>query len=165
MYSFCMEPQPNTCQSLSEHELVSTTVLSQCTNSTKELIVTTYLPTLIYTPSTIVQMTVCPSSTTSFKSQMMEKTNVFSTTSFTNTTYPSPTHSLTPETCTSMIQIVRSNTEISVTGALVGLLVVLLILVTTGWVYTCSRKTGSELRSQNIRYTYYILIRNLIVVH
>ena len=127
MYSFCMEPQPNTCQSLSEHELVSTTVLSQCTNSitihTKEI---TYLATTVYTPTT-VQVSVCPSPTTSVYSHILIKSS-------TNTSCPSST------TCSPTDTIQKSeiplNIAISATGALVGLLIVLLLVVISGWVCT-----------------------------
>jgi hypothetical protein len=85
---------------------------------------------------------------------MEETTNMFSTTSFTNiTSYPSLTHSTTSGKCASTV----NRAIIPTLGATVGLLVVLLILVTMGWVYTCSRKTKLGLKSQNVRYVYVFL--------
>ena len=87
-------------------------------------------------------MIIYPSLTTSLKLQTVKTTNVLS--------YPttSTTHSTTSETCTSTV----NRTTIPVIGATVGLLVVLLIVVTMGWVYTCNRKIEIGLKPQNIRY-------------
>ena len=145
-----MGPQPNTCPPMGE--MVPTTVLNQCTNSvqayTKIATVIKYLLTytFIYISKTV---SVCPSPTTSLKPWMMETTNVLSTFSFTDKSYPSPTHSPASEslTCTSAL-----NRAIGATGAIIGLLVVLLIVFTTGWVYTCSRRKELGLRSQNVRH-------------
>ena len=117
MYNFCMEPQPNTCPSLSEHETVSTIVLNQCTNSvtiithTKESTVTTYLPTLIYTPN-------YPLPTHSPTSEMHTPTSMYSPATETN----APT-----------IQTVL----LIIAAPAIGVLVVLLLVVITGWVCTC----------------------------
>ena len=105
-------------------EIVHTTVLNQFTNSatvqtfTKNVTVTMYSSTFAYMPRT-VQVSVYPSPTTSLKSQMMETTNMLSTSSFTDKSYPSPTHSPATEslTCTSTL-----NRAIGATGAIIGLL-------------------------------------------
>lgn len=145
-----MGPQPNTCPPMGKK--MSTTVLNQCTNSvtvqTYTKTVTMYSSKFAYIPRT-VKVSVCPSPTTTLKSQMMETTNVLSTSSFRDKSYPSPTHSPASESlkCTSTLNI-----AIGATGAIINLLVVLLIVVTTGWVYTCSRRKELGLRSQNVRY-------------
>ena len=136
-----MEPQPNVCPSLGEM-VHTTTVFNQCTSSVTVQIHTVPMPTT-------VPVTVCPSSTTSLKSQTIETINVFSSTSFT-TSYPSPTHSITSQTCSAASTVNRAT--IPAIGATVGLLVVLLIVVTMGWVYTCNRKIEIGLKPQNIRY-------------
>ena len=165
-YSFCMEPRPYVCSSLGEMVHTLSTVLNnQCTNSvtaqityTKRVTVTVYSSTPIYTT-----MTVCrwPSSTTSLTSQTIETTNVFSSKSFTNTTsYPSSTHSTTSQTCSATSTVNRAT--IPAIGATVGLLVVLLIVVTMGWVYTCNRKIEVGLKPQNIRYVITLIYIGLV---
>ena len=158
-----MEPQPSTC--LPSSDTVSTTALNQCTNSvtiqicTEKVPTTTYLPILVYI-STTMYVTVYPSHTISLNPQILETTNLLNMSSLTNTSYLSlPTHS---EACTCTIQTLPLNRAISATGALVGLLIGLLVVVTTGWVCTCSRMTKLGLRSQNIRYTYY---DEILIVH
>ena len=139
--------------------MVPTTVFNnQCTKSvttqityTKRVTVTVYSSTPIYTP-----VTICPSSTTSFTSQTIETTDVFSSTFFTYTTsYPSSTYSTTSQTCSATSTVNRATIYIPAIGATVGLLAVLLIVVTMGWVYTCKRKVELGLKSQNIRYIIY----------
>ena len=167
-----MEPQPNVCPSLGEMVHTLSTVLNnQCTNSvtvqttymcTKRVTITVYSSIPIYT-----LMTVCPSSTTSLTSQTIETTNVFSSAFFTNvTSYPSPTHSTTSQICSATSTVNRAT--IPATGATVGLLVALLIVVTMGWVYTCKRKVELGLKPQNIRYVitliYWSCASNIIML-
>ena len=130
-YHFC---QPNTCQPL--REIVHTTILNQCTKSvttethTKEITVTTYSPTLFYTP---VQVTVCPSTTSSLLSQTKETVNVTaSMASSTNIYHPSTTCSPTSE-----IHVPTLTVPLTIAAPTTGALVVLLIVVTIGWVCTC----------------------------
>ena len=154
-YDFCIEPQPNVRPSLGE--MARTMVLNcnnQCTKSVtaqiKRATVTVYSSIPIYTP-----VTVCPSSTTSLTSQTIEITDVFSSNIFTSiASYPSSTHSTTSQTCSATS--IDYRTTIPAIGAIVGLLVVLLIVVTMGWVYTCKRKIELGLEPQNIRYVIYI---------
>ena len=131
----------------SEHNNTQS-VYQFCHSPTYTKTVTMYLSKFVYIPRT-VQVSICLSPTTSLKSQMMETTNMLSTSSFIDKSYPSPTHSPATETltCTSAL-----NRAIGATGAIIGLLVVLLIVVTTGWVYTCSRRKELGLRSRNVRY-------------
>jgi hypothetical protein len=64
-------------------------------------------------------------------------------------TYSSPFSLKEDETATSQTNIV-----LAATGAMVGVLMLLLIVVTAGWVWTCwtvRKKRNLEVRPQNIR--------------
>ena len=131
-YHFC---QPNTCQPL--RKIVHTTVLNQCSRS----------------ECCTNEVTACPSPTLTM--HVSGTTNVLNMSSTASTNCPS----VTPRLPDSRIRASTVNGAIiPVTGALVGLLVMLLTVVTTGWVYTCSRRTELGLRSQSIRYIMHAFI-------
>ena len=112
-----MEPQPNPC--LPSSDTVSTTALNQCTNSvtiqtcTEKVPITTYLRTLVYIPTT-VHVSAYPSPTTTLIS-----------------------HNIMTSSPTNTNQGILLNIALPATGGLVGLLIVLLLVVVTGWVCTC----------------------------
>ena len=168
-----MEPQPTVRTSLGE--VVHTkTVFNQCTSSVAVQTHTVLMPTT-------VPVTVCPSSTSSHKSQIKGTTNICN--QYTNTATvtvqtctpvqvtvcPSSLSSLsttylpTSETHAPTAQTVPS-IELYATASAIGALVVLLLAVISGWVCTCRnmKKRGKmEINIMQDRYIY-CLVRDCI---
>ena len=142
-YNFCIaiEPQPTTTwpftsgmtctcpERTSVNQYTETITIQSCA---KEVYTTVmYSVNNVCTPTT-VYASVGQSSTTTLKSQI-RTTNMLSTSSSTNTSYLSP--SICPQS--SERALILLNVLLPATGALVGLLIVLLLVVCTGWMCTC----------------------------
>ena len=91
----------------------------------KNITVTMYSSIYAYILRT-VQVSVCPSPTTSLKPKMMETTNI----NISNTTCFIPTNSPAINTSTPTVPLI-------IVAPAAGALAVLLLVVTTGWVCTC----------------------------
>ena len=109
---------------------VSTATVKSCTN---KVTVTVHSIKHVCTPTT-VYASVCSSPIISIKSQITMTTTVLNMSVFTQISYPlSPSCSPASETCASTMHAI----PLTIVAPAIGALVVLLLVVTTGWVCTC----------------------------
>ena len=107
-----------------------TNTVESCTNTV------TIRPVKSVYISTTVHLSVRPSSTTESTSKGMEKTTNIP--GVPTNSYPASSSTCSPDLKRSKVLLTLLNIVIPATGALVGLLIVLLLVVITGWI--CSRR-------------------------
>jgi hypothetical protein len=127
-----------TCPNPTASSEINKTVFNQTCNETVSIhsctnTVTLYSPLSVYI-STTQNLTVCPTSTTESIPNRIETTNLVGTPT---DTYPVSSSISCPPWHTASDRLILFNTVIPAAAGIIGLLVVFLLVVISGWVCTC----------------------------